>query len=97
MRMSETVLRVRIPISPPHSLNCRETASPLPQNTQHMPVFRNISFAKRTGENGLLGTEWRHSAGLSPEGASAVRFQGGHEANAMRSQTDDAAKGDLTW
>ncbi len=30
-------------------------------------------------------------------GASAVRFQGGHEANAMRSQTDDAAKGDLTW
>ena len=29
-----------------------------------MPVFRNISSAKRTGENGLHGIEWRQSAGL---------------------------------
>ena len=40
-----------------------------------MPVFHNIPSAKRTGENGLLGIEWRQSAGLSLEGASAVRFQ----------------------
>jgi hypothetical protein len=28
-----------------------------PRNTQNMPVFRNVSSAKGTGENGLLGIE----------------------------------------
>ena len=57
-----------------------------------MPVFRNISSAKRTGENGLPGIEWRQSTGLSLEGTLAVRFQRLGRANTMGSQTDDAAK-----
>jgi hypothetical protein len=28
----------------------------LPQNTQNLRVFRNIAAAKRTGENGLIGS-----------------------------------------
>ena len=45
------------------------------ENMENMPVFRNISSAKRTGENGLPGIEWRQSTGLSLEGTLAVRFQ----------------------
>src|SRR4029077_20362689 len=37
---------------------------------ENMPVFRNISSAKRTGENGLPGIEWRQSTGLSLRGHS---------------------------
>ena len=64
----------------------------LPPNTQNMPVFRSISPAKGTGENGLIGIEWRQSTGLSLEGTSAVRFQRLYRANATRSQTDVVAK-----
>ena len=71
----ETVPGVRIPLPPPASLNRRETAPPFAAKYAKMPVFRNISSAKRTGENGLPGIEWRQSTGLSLEGTLAVRFQ----------------------
>jgi hypothetical protein len=45
----------------------------LSRNTRNMPVFCIFS-AKRTGESGLSGTEWRQSTGLSLEGTLAVRF-----------------------
>ena len=73
-------------------LTAEKLPRPLPRNTQNMPVFRNISSAKRTGENGLIGIEWPQSAGLSLAGTSAVRFQRLYRANATRSQTDDVAK-----
>ena len=73
--MTETVLRVRILLSPPASLDCRENAPPVDAKYENMPVFRDISSAKRTGESGLPGTEWRQSTVLSLEGALAVRFQ----------------------
>jgi hypothetical protein len=40
----------------------------------YMPVFRNISSAKRTGENGLIGIEWPQSAGLSQEAQAQSGF-----------------------
>jgi hypothetical protein len=52
----ERVTGVRIPLSPPASLNRRETAPPFAAKYAKMPVFRNISSAKRTGENGLPGS-----------------------------------------
>ena len=61
--------------APPASLNRRETASPFAAKYAKMPVFRNISSAKWTGENGLPGIEWRQSAGVSLDGTCAVRFQ----------------------
>jgi hypothetical protein len=47
-----------------------------------MPVFRDIRSTTWTGENGLLGIEWRQRAGFSLDGKCAVRFQGSHKANA---------------
>src|ERR1700730_19242392 len=55
MSIAETVPRVRIPFAPPASLNCRENVPPLAAKYTKMPVFCNISSAKRTGENGLPG------------------------------------------
>src|ERR1700682_4618471 len=49
------VPRVRIPPSPPASLDRSETATPFAAKYAKMPVFCNISSAKRTGENGLPG------------------------------------------
>ena len=72
---TQGVMRVRIPISPPASLNRRETAPRFAAKDAEMPVFRKISCAKRTGENGLPGIEWPQSAGLSLEGTCAVRFR----------------------
>jgi hypothetical protein len=66
------VPRVRIPPSPPASLNRRETAPPFAAKYAKMPVFRNISSAKRTGENGLPGIEWRQSAGPAPPSAGVA-------------------------
>src|SRR5713101_5065639 len=63
-----------IPPSPPASLNRRETAPPFAAKYAKMPVFRNISSPKRTGENGLAGIEWRQSAGLSLDGTCARPF-----------------------
>jgi hypothetical protein len=51
------VTRVRIPISPPRSLNCGEIQRLFIRNTQKMPVFRDYSQANRTAENGLVGSE----------------------------------------
>ena len=55
MSIAETVPRVRIPFAPPASLNRRETAPRFAAKYAKMPVFRNISSAKQTGENGLPG------------------------------------------
>jgi len=52
---SRPVPRVRIPLSPPRSLKCRESRLLSLRNTQKMPVFRDYSKTNRTGENGLLG------------------------------------------
>ena len=56
-----------------------------------MPIFRDNSPANRTAENGLLSGERGHYRGFSPQGTCAVRFQGGHKANAMRSEAEDSA------
>ena len=72
---AQKVTKVRISISPPASLNRRETVPPFAAKYAKMPVFRNFSSAKRTGENGLPGIKWRQSAGLSLDGTCAVRFQ----------------------
>jgi hypothetical protein len=48
------VPRVRIPPSPPSSLNCKGFSLALLRNTRIMPVFRDYSEANRTAENGLL-------------------------------------------
>jgi hypothetical protein len=40
-----------------------------------MPVFCNISSAKWSGENGLLGIKWRESTRISLKRTCAVRFQ----------------------
>src|SRR5271154_2507095 len=54
------VPRVRIPPSPPRSLNCREIPLALRRNTRIMPIFRDCSHTNRTAENGLLGSERSH-------------------------------------
>jgi DNA-binding XRE family transcriptional regulator len=80
------VPRVRIPPSPPRSLNRRESRLFYLRNTREMPVFRDNSSTNCTRENGLLGSEAGHCLGFSLKARCAVRFQGGHWANAMRSQ-----------
>jgi hypothetical protein len=62
-----------------------------------MPSFRNSSATNRTAENGLLSSKGGHCPGFSLEGACAVRFQGGHKANAMRSEDWGFSHGELTF
>jgi hypothetical protein len=45
-----------------------EPANSVPAPTTCQDDVPNISSAKRTGENGLLGIEWHQSAGLSLDG-----------------------------
>src|ERR1700722_449481 len=52
--LGETLTWVRIPLSPPASLNRREFRPPLPRNARNMPVFRDSSSANRNAENRLL-------------------------------------------
>ena len=68
-------------------LRAEKIRRPFPQNARNMPVFRDIRSTRWTGENGLLGIEWRQRAGFSLDGKCAVRFQGSHKANAMRSKS----------
>jgi hypothetical protein len=63
----------------------------LPRNTRIMPVFRDHSQANRTSRERTARHRIRYCPGFSPEGIWAVRFQGGHKANAMRSQAGDSA------
>ncbi len=86
------VPRVRIPISPPHSLGCRKIG--LHYCKESLKIAANsadLAFEPHRRKwpverHGLVS--WRFSL----EGTRAVRFQRLHQANAMRSQTDDAAK-----
>src|SRR5208283_1766730 len=48
------VPRVRIPPSPPRSLDCREGPLASRGNTRIMPVFRDNCRTNGTAENGLL-------------------------------------------
>jgi hypothetical protein len=48
---------VRIPPSPPRSLDCREFLPLFPAEFANMPVFRDSSSANRTAENGLLSRD----------------------------------------
>jgi hypothetical protein len=88
----ERVSGVRIPPSPPCSLNYREILPTLPLKFANYPVFRDYSQTSRTAENGLLVVTRSQCLAFSPESRKAVRFRGLPEANAMRSQTDDVAK-----
>jgi hypothetical protein len=88
------VLRVRIVLAPPRSLGCREIrrySSKIARNGRNSPDF-------------ALKLDWRKCSGLSRrrdvwlfslKGTLAVRFQRPHQANVMRSQTDEAAKAGL--
>ena len=88
-RPHNKVPKVRILLSPPRSLNCRESRLSYPRNTRYMPVFRDYSLTNRTPENGLLRIDRPNCPGFSLKGTSAVRFQGG-QANAMRSEAGDS-------
>ena len=55
-----------------------------------------LLLSKWTGESVLFIVAGKLLQPFSPEGIRAVRFQRLHPANAMRSQSDDQAKGDLT-
>jgi hypothetical protein len=57
------------------SLNCRESAPTFAAKYAKPARISQYFVSKRTGENGLLGIEWRQFAGLSLNGTSAVRFQ----------------------
>src|SRR5580704_4855377 len=68
----------------------------LPRNTRNMPVFRDCAYTYRTAENGLLGSKGGHRPGFS-RATCAVRFQGGHKANAMRSEAPRFGDSELTF
>ena len=74
--LGETLTWVRIPLSPPRRLDCREILLPLTRNTRNMPAFRDSSSTNRTGENGPVGIDWRECPRFSPEARVAVRFPG---------------------
>ena len=90
-------MRVRIILPPPPSLDCRETPQPLiPKYGKgaHFSryVLDNMDWRERTA---------RQRSGLCPgfslEGTCAVRFQGGPEGNAIRSEARDSATNGLTF
>jgi hypothetical protein len=58
------VPRVRIPPSPPRSLDRRESRPFFLRNTQKMPVFRDYSQTNRTAENGPHSTECSQRPGF---------------------------------
>jgi len=78
------VPRVRIPPSPPRSLDCREIPLASRRNTRIMPVFRDLWQTNRTAENGLI----------SGKGATVLAFlwraqaQSGFNASIRRMQCD---------
>ena len=78
------VPRVRIPPSPPRSLDCREIPLASRRNTRIMPVFRDLWQTNRTAENGLI----------SGKGATVLTFlwraqaQSGFNASIRRMQCD---------
>src|ERR1700685_472432 len=86
----ERVPGVRIPLPPPRSLDCREILPLFPAKCVNMPVFSDFCAINRTGENGLLCSKWRRRPGFFTDGTCAVRFRGGHKANAMRPQCGDS-------
>jgi len=47
----------------------------LPRNVENMPVIRYISSARRTGESGLPGVEWRQFTCLSLDRHSQSGFK----------------------
>ena len=57
-----------------------------------MPVFRDCSQANRTSENGLLVGEGGTVPPFLRRAHTQSGFNKGRQANAMRSETDDAAK-----
>ena len=81
--------------APPRSLECRENPHLSLRNTREVPVFRN----KLPTEPDCRECHPQYCrAALLPFslwGGLAVRFQRLQQANAMRSQTDDQAKGGL--
>jgi hypothetical protein len=73
--------------SPPHSLKCREIC----WDCSGKAHFRN-SCSQSGPEKVSCSLLLASFAAFFSGGIRAVRFQRIHEANAMRSQTDDTAK-----
>ena len=78
------VPRVRIPPSPPHSLDCRQLPLASRRKVRTMPVFRDYSQTNRTAENGLLGIE----CSTVPALLRKAHEQSGFEEGVRRMQCD---------
>src|SRR5580704_8875619 len=78
------VPRVRIPPSPPYSLNCRKNRLFYIRNTRQLPVFRDYAWTNRTAENGLLAGE-RHNF---PPFLRKAHTQSGFKEGIRRTQCD---------
>jgi hypothetical protein len=87
---------VRIPLPPPSSLDYRESRSQSPQNQAKWPQFRK-SCRKPDWRKYPTLCRGRALPCLSLEAKFAVRLPRIHEANGMRSQTDDSAKPLWEW
>src|ERR1017187_6506721 len=76
------VPRVRIPPSPPRSLDCREIRPPHNAKYAKNAHSCEIRSTTWTGENGLLGSEGSHCPGFSLDPQRAVRLSKLSGANA---------------
>jgi hypothetical protein len=66
---------VRIPHSPPYSLECREICPDYPENNKKSPQFCGFSLTSRTGESVPFNTVGEALPSFSLEAQLAVRFR----------------------
>ena len=71
--LGETLTWVRIPLSPPDSLGCREVLRLRVENREKWPQFCNPLFSNPTGES-VYSTLQRALRPFSPKGRRAVQF-----------------------
>src|SRR4029450_38682 len=89
--LGETLTWVRIPLSPPHSLSCRETWRYCSENRGKSPQF--CKFCSQAGPEKVSScTPYPRFRAFFSKGQTRSPVPTIHWANAMRSQIDDAAK-----
>ena len=92
----KTVMRVRITLPPPRSLDCREIPSRLTQKCAEYARISRLFPRKPDPRERTARHRMRNSPGFSPEDTCAVRFPGGRKANAMRSRRWGVGSSELT-
>src|ERR1700693_4685532 len=88
----ERVTWVRIPLSPPYSLQCGEIRVDFSGNCRKRAQFSLVLLRNRTGESILLNAEGKLCRLFLWRASERSGFDDSIQANAMRSELDSVAR-----